>query len=164
MLDVLDDFLWTLRREGFAISIPQAIDAARAAHEVGFADKARVREAIGCVVADSARLRKRYDELFDAFFVAPGAPPLELGRRLFDQGFSRSELASLRELLREFIAPEGSGRLRALLTGGAAVDHLMASERVQELIGRMNSPLQRGFYTHRALDEIGIKGEVGCHV
>ena len=31
------------------------------------------------------------------------------------------------------------------------------SERVQELLGRMNGPLQRGFYTHRVLDEIGVE-------
>src|SRR5439155_2102037 len=39
----------------------------------------------------------------------------------------------------------------------SALDHLLASERVQELLGRMNGPLQRGFYTHRVLDEIGVE-------
>src|SRR5207302_637956 len=83
--------------------------------------------------------------------------PVELAQRLLGQGFTRPELAALRDLLREFIGPQGGKRLRTLLTGGSALDHLLASERVQELLGRMNGPLQRGFYTHRVLDEIGVE-------
>jgi len=157
MLGVLDDFLWALRREGFAISTPQAIDAVRAAHEVGFGEKANLREAIACVVTESVERRKRYDQVFDDFFSLETTRPLELTRRLLGQGFTRTELGALRELLREFLAPQGGGRLRALLSGGSALDHLLASERVQELLGRMSGPMQKGFYTHRVLDEIGVE-------
>jgi uncharacterized protein with von Willebrand factor type A (vWA) domain len=156
MLAVLDNMLWSLRREGFAISTAQAIDAVRAAREVGFDDKENLRLALGCVVADSIERRKRFDEVFDDFFSLRAPPPAELAKRLFSQGFNRTDLGALRELLREFLAPQSS-RLRALLTGGAALDHLLAGERVQELLGRMNGPMQRGFYTHRVLEEIGIE-------
>jgi uncharacterized protein with von Willebrand factor type A (vWA) domain len=156
MLGVLDDLLWALRREGFSISTAQAIDAARAAREVGFDDKSVLREAVACVVADTIERRKRFDEIFDQFF-SPRPPPVELVKRLLAQGFSRQELGALRELLREFLAPQGGGRLRALLTGGSALDHLLASERVQELFGRMSGPLQKGYYTHRVLDEVGVE-------
>src|SRR5262245_40977926 len=157
MLGVLDDFLWALRREGFAISTPQAIDAARAAHEVGFGDKANLPAATACVVTEAVERRKRYDQVFDEFFSLQATRPIELTRRLLGQGFTRTELGALRELLREFLAPQGGGRLRALLTGGSALDHLLASERVQELLGRMSGPMQKGFYTHRVLDEIGVE-------
>src|SRR4051812_15654601 len=126
MLSVVDDFLWTLRREGFAISTPQAIDAARAAAEVGFHDKSALRDAIGCVVVDSAERRERYHRLFEEYFVQRTSSQSELGHRLLSQGFNRTELAALRELLREFLAPQGSRRLRALLSGGSALDHLLA--------------------------------------
>jgi len=95
--------------------------------------------------------------VFDDFFSLQSVRPIELTRRLLGQGFSRTELGALRELLREFLAPQGGGRLRALLTGGSALDHLLASERVQELLGRMSGPMQKGFYTHRVLDEIGVE-------
>jgi uncharacterized protein with von Willebrand factor type A (vWA) domain len=157
MLAVLDDFLWGLRREGFAISTPQAIDAARAAREVGFDDRSLLREAIACVVVDSIERRARFDHVFDEFFSLQSTRPVELGKRLLAQGFTRPELAALRELLREFVTPQGSGRLRTLLNGGSELDHLLASERVESLLGRMNGPLQRGFYTHRVLDEIGVE-------
>ena len=157
MLGVLDDFLWALRREGFAISTPQAIDAARAAREVGFDDRSQLREAIACVVVDSTERRTRFDHVFDEFFSLRSTRPLELGKRLLGQGFTRPELSALRELLREFMTPQGGGRLRTLLNGGSELDHLLASEKVQELLARMNGPLQRGFYTHRVLDEIGVE-------
>jgi uncharacterized protein with von Willebrand factor type A (vWA) domain len=157
MLSVVDDFLWTLRREGFAISTPQAIDAARAAIEVGFYSKTALREAIACVVVDSVEQRERYDELFEEYFVSQVSSHAELGHRLLSQGFNRPELAALRGLLREFLAPHGGGRLRALLTGGSALDHLLAGEQVQALLGRMNGPMQKGFYTHRVLEEVGVE-------
>jgi uncharacterized protein with von Willebrand factor type A (vWA) domain len=157
MLDVLDNFLWTLRREGFAIATPQAIDVARAVRAVGFEDRAVVREAIACVVVDSIERRKQFDGLFDEFFGLRLERSSELTDRLLAQGFARSELAALRDLLREFLSPQGGGRLRALLTGGAALDHLVASEPMQEIFGRMNNRMQKGFYTHRVLEEAGIE-------
>jgi len=155
-LAVLDNLLWSLRREGFAISTAQAIDAARAAREVGFDDKATLRLALASVLVDSRDRQKRFDELFDDFFSLRAPPPAELAQRLFSQGFNRTDLGALRELLREFLASQSS-RLRALLTGGAALDHLLSSERVQELLGRMNGPMQKGFYTHRVLEEVGVE-------
>src|SRR6185295_11317062 len=101
MLAVLDNFLWTLRREGFAISTSQAIDAARAAEEVGFTDRAAFRDAIACVVADSKERRRQYRALFDEFFSLRAARSSSLVDRLLAQGFSRPELAALRELLSE---------------------------------------------------------------
>jgi uncharacterized protein with von Willebrand factor type A (vWA) domain len=157
MLGVLDDFLWALRREGFAISTPQAIDAARAAREVGFDDRSQFRDAVASVVVDVSERRKRFDQVFEEFFSLRTTRPVELGKRLLAKGFTRPELSALREVLREFVAPHGGGRLRTLLNGGSELDHLLASERVQELLGRMNGPLQRGYYTHRVLDEIGVE-------
>jgi uncharacterized protein with von Willebrand factor type A (vWA) domain len=156
VLAVLDNLMWSLRREGFAISTAQAIDAVRAAREVGFDDRANLRLALGTVLVDSIERKGRFDELFDDFFSLRAPPPAELAKRLFAQGFDRTDLGALRELLREFLAPQSS-RLRALLTGGAALDHLLSNERVQELLGQMNGPMQKGFYTHRVLEEIGVE-------
>ena len=49
------------------------------------------------------------------------------------------------------------GRLRALLTGGAELDHLLAGQAIQEIFGRLRSRDQKGFYTHRLLDELGLE-------
>ncbi len=157
MLAVLDNFLWTLRREGFAISTSQAIDVARVAEEVGFADRAALRDGIACVVADSKERRRQYLSLFDELFSLRAARSSELVDRLLAQGFSRPELASLRELLRELVSPQKSGRLRALLTGSADLDHVLAGPSIQDLFGRLRSREQKAFYSHRILDELGLE-------
>jgi uncharacterized protein with von Willebrand factor type A (vWA) domain len=157
MLEVLDNFLWVLRREGFTLSTVQAMDAARAAREVGLADRLLLREAIACVVVDKADLRARYDELFDEFFSLGARPQLDLPTRLLAQGFSRAELAALRSLLGDFLSPEGRARLRALLTGGTDLDHLLASEAVRKRLSLLNGPLQKGFFTHQLIEELGIE-------
>src|SRR5690242_18462323 len=118
MLQALDNFLWVLRREGFALSTVQAIDAARAAREVGFADRVLFRDAVACVVVDDQKQRARFDQLFEEFFALDARPTPDLPTRLLAQGFSRGELAALRELLGDFLSPEGRARLRALLSGG----------------------------------------------
>jgi uncharacterized protein with von Willebrand factor type A (vWA) domain len=111
MIDVLDNFLWTLRREGFAVSTAQALDVIRAASEVGFADRQGLREAIACVVVDTRSRRARYDQLFEEFFAVTSPRLTELTQRLLAQGLTSADLAALRELLREFVSPQG-GALR----------------------------------------------------
>src|SRR6185503_11810279 len=157
MIDVLDNFLWVLRREGFTLSTTQAIDVARAAGEVGLADRMLLREAIACVVVDNAGQRAKYDELFDEFFSLHARPQPDLPTRLLAQGFSRAELAVLRELLADFLSPEGRARLRALLSGGTELDHLLASEAVQKHLARMTGPLQKGFFAHQLIEGLGIE-------
>src|SRR5262245_1755013 len=152
---MLDDLLWALRREGFAISTAQAIDAARAVREVGF-DRGSVREAIACVVVDSIERRGPYDRIFDDFFSPRAARPADLRARLVGRGFTEAELDSLRKLLGELFAPEET-QLGALFAGGSRLDHLLASQEVQALLGRMNGPMQKGYYTHRVLEGVGVE-------
>src|SRR5262249_44039371 len=126
MLGVLDDFLWVLRREGYAISTPQAIDAARAASAVGFDDRTVLREAVACVVVDSIERRTHFDRAFDAFFSSRATRPVPLGTRLLSQGFTRRELSALADLLRRLQDFPGERSLRVLLEGGSRLDHLLA--------------------------------------
>jgi uncharacterized protein with von Willebrand factor type A (vWA) domain len=156
MLDILDNFLWVLRREGFILSPAQAIEVVRAAREVGLSDRMLLRDAIACVVVDVAEQRPRYDELFEEFFSLRSRPHQDLPTRLLAQGFSRAELAALRELLGDFLSPEGRARLRAILSGGTELDHLLASEAVQKHLARMNGPLQKGFFAHQLIEGLGI--------
>jgi uncharacterized protein with von Willebrand factor type A (vWA) domain len=157
MLQLLDQFLWVLRREGFTLSTAQAIDAARAAREVGVADRMLLCDAIACVVVDDPKQRARYDELFDEFFSLHARRQQDLPTRLLAQGFSRAELAALRELLGDYLSPEGRARLRALLSGGTDLDHLLASEDVKKQLARLNGPLQKGFFTHQLMEQLGIE-------
>jgi len=147
VLQVLDDFLFRLRRDGFSVSTTQAIDVARAAREVGF-DKGVLREAIACVVVDRAERRPRFNQLFEEFFT-PGAPR-DLAARLLAQGFSQDEINALQEIL------EGGERWAALMAGGAGLDHLLARDELQELLGLAQTPSTRGYYVHRLLEALAL--------
>jgi len=167
---LLDELLWTLRREGFVISTAQAIDAARAVRAVGLGDREVMREALAAVVVGRARERPRFDATFAAFFDAArtegrGAR-LPLLERLARRGFSEPELAELRALLEALAsagdvgdaagADGGLATLLALLEGGAELDRRLQLGAVTRTLASMQSALQLGFFAHRVLDEVGV--------
>ncbi len=160
LVRVVDELLWTLRREGFAISTAQAIDAARAVAAVGVARSAIVREAIACVVVSRAGDRARYDLLFDRFF---GPASVEaagtLWERLDAQGFDPAELEALRELLSDFavLNPGGGAAFQALLDRGADLNRLLALSGITSAIDA-HSALMLGFLTHRLATQVGAAG------
>ena len=154
---VVDELLWTLRREGFRIATSQAIDVARAVRAVGLANRAAMRDAIACVVVDRARGRARFDATFDAFFAAERAARGTLWERLAARGFDDAELAELRTLLGALATASADSfeRLGVLLERGPELNRLLqlAGVRARSIA---ESPLQAGFYAHRVLDAVGV--------
>jgi uncharacterized protein with von Willebrand factor type A (vWA) domain len=55
LVRVVDELLWSLRREGFVVSTAQAVDVARAVREVGLEQRERVRAAVEAIVVQRAR-------------------------------------------------------------------------------------------------------------
>lgn len=154
-LRLIDEFLWVLRRGGLVVATSQAIDAVRAAREVGFASPATLREAVASVVVTRAVDRAGYDEAFDAFFAA-SAVPRTLWERLAASGFTDAEREALRELLdAHAAAPEGAA-LSALLQGGSELDALLRSSGALRLLDAVQSPLQAGFFAQRLGRAVGL--------
>jgi uncharacterized protein with von Willebrand factor type A (vWA) domain len=155
---VVDELLWSLRREGFRIATPQAIDVVRAVREVGVADGAAVREAIACVVVDRARDRARFDAVFDAFFAATREARGTLWERLAARGFTEDELGELRALLGAFARANGDAfeRLGVLLERGPELDRLLQLAGVSRTLDLVQSPLQAGFFAHRVLQQLEV--------
>lgn len=160
MLLSIDEFLWALRRDGFAVSTAQAIDAARACALVGFNDRAALRDAIGAVVVERAADLRRYHACFDRFFSPAGAHVGDLWGRLRERGFSDGELSALRDLLSAAAERSGaSGDALAFhaLTGGAGeLDHLLRTAGIARVLAPMTSSLQVGFFAQRVLDRLGV--------
>src|SRR4051812_35653368 len=129
MLRVLDELLWALRRDGFAVSTAQAIDAVRVVELTGFADRAVLRDALAAVVVERRADRDRFRESFDAFFASERAHAGDLWSRLRARGFEDAELSALRELLQA--AAERSGAtgdapaLAGILGSESELDHLL---------------------------------------
>ena len=156
MTRVLDELLWSARREGIEISTVQAIDAARAAHLVGMEDARIFRDALASVITSSAIDRRRFDRAFDAFF-SRKRDAGDLWQRLAQRGFSAEEQDALRDLLHELAAttPDGAS-LSPLLHRGAELERLLRSSSVARTFDSMQSPMQAGFFAHRAMESVGM--------
>lgn len=156
MTRVVDELLWTIRREGVEISTVQAIDALRAAHVVGFEDRDLFRDALASVVTSSAVDRRRFARAFDAFFAAT-VNEGDLYDRLRNKGFSASERDAVRDLLEELASASVDGDLLApLLQRGSELERLLRTAGIARTFDSMQSPLQAGFYAHRTLGRIGM--------
>jgi uncharacterized protein with von Willebrand factor type A (vWA) domain len=155
---VLDEFLWTLRREGLVVSTAQALDIARAVEAVGLEHRANVRDAIACVVVDRPTARSRFNTLFDAFF-SPGSTETTgtLWQRLQARGFDLAELDALRALLIELDTPGAGGgtSFRAILDRGADLNRLLVMSGIAAAIDA-HSALMLGFLTHRLAAQVGV--------
>jgi uncharacterized protein len=153
---VVDEFLWMLRREGFAISPAQAIDAARAVAAVGLERRWGVAEAVAAVVVQRPLDRARFDTVFDHFFSqdATKRRALSLRERLAARGFDESEMQTLFALLAGYPKEDDSSLLDTLLERGAQLDFALARSDIARDLDA-HSGLQLGFLTHRLLSRLG---------
>ncbi len=68
MQHALEDFLRALRASEVRVSPAEAIDAHRAAAEVGFADRRLLKDALCVTLAKSGEEVDRFEACFDTFF------------------------------------------------------------------------------------------------
>ncbi len=161
LLGLFDELVWVLRREGFPVSIAQAIDVARAVDAVGLERMAEVREAVAAVVLQRSLDRPRFDAAFDAFFAVDDLLNRRqtLSVRLSTAGFSEAEIEAGWALVDARLAvdddSESLSSLRTLLERGAALDRLLALAGTARSIDA-HSGSQLGFRTHRLLALLGV--------
>ncbi len=73
---IIDEFVWTLRRDGFRIAPTQVTDAVKAAACVGIDDAYAMRLAFASVFGVTEARRGAFDECFQAFFCPHRRPSL----------------------------------------------------------------------------------------
>lgn len=159
MLRVIDELLWILRREGFAISTAQAVLAMQACELVGFEDRAALRDALTAVLVDRAGDRARFVAAFDRFFSPEKAHAGDLWGRLRARGFGQAELDALRELLDAAASRSGPGDAAGIAAFAGAegeLDQLLLAAGVARVLEPMTSPLQVGFYAQQVMDRVGL--------
>lgn len=159
MLQLLDELLWALRREGFTISTAQAIDAARACEIAGVADRDALRGAIAAVVVERAEDRARYAACFDRFFAQGRGHVGDLWARLRDAGFSPTEVGALRDLVEAAAEGRGGGgeaAFRAVVGTEGELDHLLLAAGTVRTLSPLTSSRQAGFFAQRLLDQLGV--------
>jgi uncharacterized protein with von Willebrand factor type A (vWA) domain len=142
MQHTLESFLRALRAHEVRISPSEAIDAHRAAAEVGYADRALLKDALCVTLAKSAEDVNRFDACFETFFARPSPT-----------NSRRSPADSERE------APPGSPDLAAQLLAGDEAALAQAMEAAAARVGAADIRLssQRNLLTRRMLDDMGLR-------
>lgn len=155
VLRVVAELCAVLRRRGLPVAPPEMMDAARAVALLGLDDRGIVREALATTLVKRRAQRPIFDEVFAEFFSPGTATPIDLFERLKREGFTDDELETLRDTLAA--AAEG-GLLGALLGvgGGGELTRLLRRPDVQRALDGLASPLQVGFFTQRAMEQVGL--------
>ena len=108
----MDELIWALRRDGFAVSTAQAIDWCAWSIWSASTIAATLREAVGAVVVERRADRAAFVESFDRFFSRGRAHVGDLFGRLRDRGFDATEIGALRELLEAVAERSGASGTR----------------------------------------------------
>ena len=154
------EFAEVLRQNGVRVSPSEVQDAARAALAVGVGDRGSLRAALRATLVKRALDEEVFARAFD-FFFSGAARMLEaldesLARRIQEEGLLegdelKSLLAALRDLSRGF-----SPLTEAALEGDRArLASIFRAATLQLDLGRLETPLQAGFFSRRLLSGAG---------
>lgn len=143
MQHTLESFLRALRAHEIRVSPAEAIDAHRAAAEVGYGDRELLKDALCVTLAKTPDEVDRFDACFDTFFARPPSTP-------------KSRRPSSPDAPQ---APEGSPELANQLLEGdeAALAQAMESAAARVGAGDIRLTSQRNLLTRRMLDEMGLR-------
>jgi uncharacterized protein with von Willebrand factor type A (vWA) domain len=142
MQHTLESFLRALRAQDVRVSPAESIDAHRAAAEVGYGDRALLKDSLCVTLAKSAEEVDRFDACFDTFFARPAASPP-----------SGTPSGGAGE------APPGSPPLASQLLAGdeAALSQAMEAAAAGVGAGDIRLTSQRNLLTRRMLDAMGLR-------
>jgi uncharacterized protein len=154
------EFAEVLRQNGVRVSPAEVQDAARAAASVGIADRSAFRAALRATMVKRALDEDVFARAFELYF-SGAVRTLEgvdesLARRIEEEGLLGGEdwrtlLAALRDLARGF-----SPLTRAALDGDRArLAGLFGAAMLRLDLGRLETPLQSGFFSRRLLSGAG---------
>jgi len=71
----LTNFIRALRSSDVRVSTGEALDAARTLKLIGYADRAMLKDSLGCVLAKSPDEKLTFDQLFELYFSRADTPP-----------------------------------------------------------------------------------------
>ena len=143
MQATLEQFFRALRAADVRVSPAEAIDAARAAGSIGYADRDLFKDALCATLAKSRDEVARFDETFETFFTREAMslpPPPEDG-----EADDADDLTA------------GSPLAQMLLKGdAAAVAQAMEAAAERAAVSEIRLSTQRSRLTRRLLDEMGL--------
>ena len=147
MQDTLEEFVRALRAVDVRVSPAEAIDAARAVRQVGYADRELFKDALCVSLAKSAEEVVKFDQTFETFFTREAftLPPEDAGAP--DQEPETGEASGAAD-----------SELAQMLLRGDAAGMAQAMEEAAQRAGvaEIRLSTQRSRLTRRLLDEMGL--------
>ena len=130
-------FVEALRQAGVRITPDETTDALRIAGEVGLADRATLREVLGCTLAKSVADKQRFSITFQRFFAPAGSCA------------DSPQHAALTVTADEAPMPQDVSGAGFLTQEQSAMQQRLAAAARQERIDTIALPTQKGLYTRR---------------
>jgi uncharacterized protein with von Willebrand factor type A (vWA) domain len=157
----LQEFVALLRKNRVRVSTSELLDAVRATEIIGLADAHGLRAALAGTLVKRASDLRIFDELYGLYFLRGAEYARDLGgtplaRVLAELGLDDAAIAAiLAEIGEQAAALSAAGRA-GLGLSALDVPHLLVASGVALAGVRLTSPLQVGYYAHRALTEMGV--------
>ena len=146
MQHTLEEFVRALRAVDVRVSPAEAIDAARAVRQVGYADRELFKDALCVALAKSADEVVRFDQTFETFFSREAlALPDEGETPNHDPDAGEASGADQSELAQMLLRGDAAGMAQAMEA---------AAERAG--VAEIRLSTQRSRMTRRLLDEMGL--------
>jgi len=146
MQHTLEEFVRALRAVDVRVSPAEAIDAARAVRQVGYADRELFKDALCVALAKSADEVVRFDQTFETFFSREAlALPDEGETPDHDPDAGEASGADQSELAQMLLRGDAAGMAQAMEA---------AAERAG--VAEIRLSTQRSRMTRRLLDEMGL--------
>ena len=143
MDQILENFITTLRRSGVRVSVAETMDALRAAELSGYADRELLKDFLSASLAKSLPEKEMFEVCFRHFFSINDA---------FGEDFPAEHDATppavqgAAFLTQAFLAGDGGGLTIAFNEAAGRAD-----------IGSIQSPVQKGIYTQKFFQELGME-------
>lgn len=161
MLLLVSELLWSLRRDGFAISTSQSIEAVRAIQLVGFDQPAQLRSALAAVLVERQADRSVFNASFDRFFSLQSPHAADFWHRLRARGFADAELSVVREFLQAAASRSGSGGdglvVQALAGSGSELWWLLTTSRMRSVRREMKGKNTAGYFTEKTMTALSAR-------
>jgi len=163
MIERLQGFAALLRKNRVRVSTSELLDAARAAAIVGLEDGQTLRTVLSATLIKRAGDQRVFDELYSLYFLrgadyARDLAGTPLGRLLAEMGLSADQVARLLEEIGDQAAALSAAGRAGLGLSALDVPALLFASGVALAGVRLTSPLQVGYYAHRALGEMNVAG------
>jgi uncharacterized protein with von Willebrand factor type A (vWA) domain len=155
--DLLLRFFRAARGVGCRISPPESMDAMSAVAAVGYADKARLRDALLLTIAKTQEEKDALSECFDIFFKSPEPRNLEEAQSEKDDDADDKSDEGQGEGEREADNQQFGDLARMLMSGDrGAVQAAMTSAADAANLSEIRFFTQRGLFSSRILETMGM--------